>query len=605
MTDGDTHCVRRVRFRGRLANPRLARHRLEAALASGAGASRLGRESILCVRRLALPLRRVEKLGEALEAESFAAARPAREPVPANANAVLFADRAELLACLARDWCNGNATSLWWWPVLFPGDDFGAVVRRAWLQDARPVPAALDRLESARLAQQFLTRLAPGDVAALWRNIVQTFQLDTLKAAWTTNDLPGATPPATPRPSDPAPWSPWIDPPASLKKDAARVLITAILLERASGTIRSLAFAREVRQWRHQNEMRPALELASGKIIRSDEDDSKADPPENAPPAISSRSISGPAPSTEDRIPPAGPPMAESFASRKPSPPRPHRPRSPNSRTHENQSKRARDRKRDPITSPKVPTDACSRDAISAGPDSTALSTTRNDRSSFIRLEKRAATNVPARDSEEDIAGPSSAAPSHAPPLTPPPVAASPVGTWPTAAAPDAIETEWGGSLYLVNVAIALGFYGDFTTPAPTGLALSLWDFLALLGDRLIGEEFAQDPLSCLWARLSGRAENESPAAHFEPPAGEPLAIWLERTCRVLRKRITASLGLGDDCDLRRLVLNHHARIETGSTRLDAHFSLAKHPIELRLAGLDRDPGWVPAGGRSIYFHYD
>ena len=45
--------------------------------------------------------------------------------------------------------------------------------------------------------------------------------------------------------------------------------------------------------------------------------------------------------------------------------------------------------------------------------------------------------------------------------------------------------------------------------------------------------------------------------------------------------------------------------IETTSARVDAHFSLAKHPIELRMAGLDRDPGWVPAGGRSIYFHYD
>jgi hypothetical protein len=206
---------------------------------------------------------------------------------------------------------------------------------------------------------------------------------------------------------------------------------------------------------------------------------------------------------------------------------------------------------------------------------------------------------------EEDIAVPLSAALLPAPSLTNPSVAAPPVSAWPPAAAPDAIATEWGGSLYLVNVAIALGFYGDFTTPARTGLALSLWDFLALLGDRLIGEEFAEDPLSRLWARLSGRAENESPADQFEPPAGEPLAIWLDRTCRAIQKRITASLGLGDDCDLRTLVLNHHARIETDATRLDAYFSLVKHPIKLRLAGLDRDPGWVPAGGRSIYFHYD
>jgi len=40
-------------------------------------------------------------------------------------------------------------------------------------------------------------------------------------------------------------------------------------------------------------------------------------------------------------------------------------------------------------------------------------------------------------------------------------------------------------------------------------------------------------------------------------------------------------------------------------SRLDLHFSLAGHPLEIRLAGLDRDPGWVPAAGRTIAFHYE
>jgi hypothetical protein len=169
----------------------------------------------------------------------------------------------------------------------------------------------------------------------------------------------------------------------------------------------------------------------------------------------------------------------------------------------------------------------------------------------------------------------------------------------------DRIVTEWGGLFYLVNVAIALGFYGDFTTPARSGLALSLWDFLALVGERMIGNAFAADPLPSLFARLSGRAENEPPGLHFEPPTGEPLAVWLDRICHDVQGRIAASLGLVNHCDLRALLLNHHAKIETTSERVDAHFSLATHPIELRMAGLDRDPGWVPAGGRSIYFHYD
>jgi hypothetical protein len=175
----------------------------------------------------------------------------------------------------------------------------------------------------------------------------------------------------------------------------------------------------------------------------------------------------------------------------------------------------------------------------------------------------------------------------------------------PSAPAPDQIHTDWGGSLYLVNVAIALGLYGDFTAPARPGLALPLWDFLALVGERMIGDAFAEDPLPALFASLSGRAENDAPGADFEPLTGEPMTIWLNRICHEMQERVSVSLGVGNDCDLRKLLLNHHAKIETTSTRVDAYFSLAKHPIELRMAGLDRDPGWVPAGGRSIYFHYD
>ena len=32
---------------------------------------------------------------------------------------------------------------------------------------------------------------------------------------------------------------------------------------------------------------------------------------------------------------------------------------------------------------------------------------------------------------------------------------------------------------------------------------------------------------------------------------------------------------------------------------------LAELPIAIRLAGLDRDPGWIPAAGRSVAFHFE
>ena len=47
------------------------------------------------------------------------------------------------------------------------------------------------------------------------------------------------------------------------------------------------------------------------------------------------------------------------------------------------------------------------------------------------------------------------------------------------------------------------------------------------------------------------------------------------------------------------------ARVLIGRTRLDVFFALASHPIAIRIAGFDRNPGWVPAAGRVIRFHYD
>ncbi len=46
-------------------------------------------------------------------------------------------------------------------------------------------------------------------------------------------------------------------------------------------------------------------------------------------------------------------------------------------------------------------------------------------------------------------------------------------------------------------------------------------------------------------------------------------------------------------------------RVALSPTRLEAVFPLATHPLAIRIVGLDRDPGWVPAAGRVIEFHYE
>jgi hypothetical protein len=550
---GHNLTVRRLRWREPGPNRLAARQRLELALEAGGDGSALRPEAILCVRRLATSFPDLDRLSNVLDAEIRNAAHPARGIVPANANAVLFADRAELLACLARDWCAGNAATLWWWPVFFPGDDFGAVVRRAWLEDARPVPAAVARLEAARLAPRFLTKLSPVDRGTLWRNLVKTFQLGALDAAWSTGDISDAAPTAARATRELAPWSAWVNPPASLAMDAVRILVASILLERAPARIRSRAFAREVGIWTESRKRHRALGVSVNEALPlTEESPAGGDPPRRGmaprhhrstlkrepPGALNPKSVATPGASNPESIIPSSSTIeSRKIESRLVQASLPRREEDPPAFR--------------PPESPETP----------------------------VQLEQERPSDLPEAP-DEKIA-------------------------LPAVASPDCISTEWGGSLYLANIAIALELYGDFTAPQRRDLALPLWDFLALVAGQMIGEEFAEDPLCSLFARLSGRGGDEPPGAHFEPPSGETLAIWLARVCHDVKARAIAALDLDDGCDLRSLVLNHPARIETTATRLDAHFSLAKHPIALRIAGLDRDPGWVPAGGRGIYFHYD
>jgi len=71
----------------------------------------------------------------------------------------------------------------------------------------------------------------------------------------------------------------------------------------------------------------------------------------------------------------------------------------------------------------------------------------------------------------------------------------------------------------------------------------------------------------------------------------------------IIRPRLQLALGVSGD-DLPRY-FTQRARLVVSTLTFDAYFALADLPIEIRLSGLDRDPGWVPAAGRTVRFHYD
>ncbi|MDH5265724.1 MAG: hypothetical protein OEX21_13330, partial [Betaproteobacteria bacterium] len=428
-------------------------------LLSGAGdlVPGMGPEEILCIRRLAAwaPVE-ASASGEANRAmrESAqrlarAAARPALAPVPPLAQAVLFADRAELLACLARDWLQGLCGLRWWWKALLRNRDASVVLQDAWSEGARDAPAAMAKLASQDLAVHFVRALGAVDAQRLAKAIarshgVPAFREPSPSISRRRAPRAGTTPLGQrPRPDEAAPEDVRVHVPEalapSLSGPARALLALALVAHRAPATARSARFARAIVAWAWQpggsfearNDARPAMTLpeawsGAGTFPAGAADASPADrlmDPSGMlqPPAMPlyRRKAEGGA---RD---PAGEPSREAV--------RPHSDRQEGTTV----SRRG-------IVDSREPT-----------PDSRERAMDRGE------LEIR----PPAL------------------PLT------SGVGQLPGVALETAVETNLGGLFYLVNAALRLGLYGDFMSPRKPGIELPLWDFLALAAGEWLRDE--------------------------------------------------------------------------------------------------------------------
>jgi hypothetical protein len=45
--------------------------------------------------------------------------------------------------------------------------------------------------------------------------------------------------------------------------------------------------------------------------------------------------------------------------------------------------------------------------------------------------------------------------------------------------------------------------------------------------------------------------------------------------------------------------------VHLSAARVDVVMPLEQLPVVVRLAGLDRDPGWVPRARRDVRFHFE
>ncbi|RZL85253.1 MAG: hypothetical protein EOP32_00305, partial [Rhodococcus sp. (in: high G+C Gram-positive bacteria)] len=188
-----------------------------------------------------------------LEALLAQAARPQHGLLPADAIAVVFADRAELVACLVADILRGVATRWWWWEAPLRevgGPDVTALLGRR----VELLPGALDLLQRWDLATSAVQRVDAAGCVRLLAALVSAFTLtkpsaprSTARDEPTGRTDPGTTVPAGHRArggesSRPPPWERWLGTgtvPGHLAPEQGLLLATALLLHRAPGAARS------------------------------------------------------------------------------------------------------------------------------------------------------------------------------------------------------------------------------------------------------------------------------------------------------------------------------------------------------------------------------
>jgi hypothetical protein len=656
--------VTQLRVSGSRLDPLITRLRLSSLLAmADLHPTSLPPSSILCIRRLADPLPGAlmldaggikpppdwERAAAAhLDAVVALASRPSQGATPANAEAVIFADHSEMLACLARDWCEGYASKRWWWKGLFPGVDITSAVVPAWLEAPHYLPAALAHLAADGKATLFVRQVKMQDARALLHAVVQAFGLRSMtvaiKDAPSTQtsgpDLSGSlkseskvapalysneAPPGQ-QLTKAVPWARSVPESSAggLGLDQQILLGVGLLLQRAPVVARTQQFAEEVRQWRaEQMALSTPLEEPEASVSKET--------------AILVVPKTGHASS------------AESSAKREPG--------------------RLKWEATGPATVDALPD-------VQGSPNRMAGERRVGPGEGQAQLQQPAAASL----------------------SLPVESAAPPVGSPLLSLRRACVDTQLGGLFYLINIGLFLGLYGDFTMPARPGILLSIWDFIAVLGKDLMAEANEVDegdPVWTLLAGLAGRNQGDrgdrgdrgdgggANDAIFEPPGdwrvpvewlapfpeygvwrwsarggrlrvshpqgflvldlpladgrpveqvgryiapyreaashfslergaipgrirfANPFERWVSRLSAYIRSCSCRALGISLQDDVSGLMLCSRARICVTAGHVDVTFALDKLPIEVRLAGLDRDPGWVPAAGRFVAFHFE
>ncbi len=554
--------------------------------------------AILCVQKIRAPRQPAQSsyaweqnVSASLQHLYEHAERPVKkEPAP-NAQAILFSDRAELLACLAHDWYTGKLSQHWWWQSLFPNQDHSNLPIQAWLTDPAYVPAALHHLAIRGEATHFVRLLPSPIIPILLENIIRHFALHTLHSIYypdsisledtpaeknapprtqkepalpfiidqnlsqaiSPSSLPVSDLPPSSPPTSKSPWQPWVPECHEMAPYSNRQLFTGItlMLIRAPHIVRTPAFTHTIQQWQQNASPIQATNATQSSSPTSHKNtypsNNNAMPAANPSQETTTPQTSAPSPllTTQNPIPSQSTPLStlsqqnqESYIYPDTSSSTTQIPLSYNDPNDPSTHLTAINKEKDAIrnSGTAIPEyDALLSKNVEAIPSvNSPLSATtssfseKTSRAESSTLETIGTTTINhstigiSKQEQSDLLQPSLATLTNLSSqyarseynneLIPPSLSQAPdahlpelssLQTTPTLsqelsststlpfipALPMTIEgsyeTRFGGLFYLVNVALYLELYGDFTAPAQPGLPLTIWDFLALLGHRL------------------------------------------------------------------------------------------------------------------------
>jgi hypothetical protein len=702
---GEQAVISRLRVGGAGLDPLVTRLRMSSLLdATELHPRSLPLSAVVCVRRLSAPpaaLRQTRggahtpraqhawqrALADTVERIAARAPRPIEGAVPPTAEAVVFADRAELLACLALDWRARVMPERWWWEGILKGSDAERALLAEWSSAPEHIPAALEHLAQRGLAAEFVGALEVDAARLMSQRVAQVFALHGLRvalapggsgseeatfnehAARTQGEGSGRALAARIEALVP-PWRRVVPESRAhaIALEQECLLGIGLTLARAPTYARAPSFTSDVLAWRGAySNAHGAAEIAEGvpdaafvderleREARSEEGESFETTAQGSSTARQSPSAQAEKLGLErETARRAGDSWRESGEAERP----------------------------EALESPSIARPRRFRQGA-RGEEPGVEEGRADEAGKLFEFEEGRETGGRSATSETDARageGAEEVRPVQVLAEREAEVEALPVLPYLLEAR---IETKLGGLFYLINVGLFLELYGDFTMPSQPGLALSVWDFVTLVGRRLCvaGNEDEEDAVWRLLSRLAGRREEEPAGLGFEPPdewrlpvswlkpfpqaglwrwsarggrlrvrhqegfmlidvalgrragarqvrdalkAYEPFADfelrreawqedegdagglerWVEWLAAYVRARLCRALGAGGPGELASLLIEQGARVSLTATHVDVLFQLAALPLEVRLSGLDRDPGWVPAAGRFIAFRY-